>query len=778
MTKKLFGFLFACIMMFSGASFAQQSPADAGAYDTLDLVFSVIPDFTTNQLKFRTDLYVFNDANTYTAATAGFSWDNPNLQMDSAKASPLTQSGFDGGVFFYENASIAQTNANRRFLFGAFKLTGTGVTPNPTRRLWASYYFTLTSWNANDSICLDSLAFNVGSIYAFADAGGNEIAPYFTGKQCAFDSTYTPPSAIVLTPDSLHFSGIAGGVNPPGQSFQVTSDNADFPFTLTETSSWIVATPVLGTTPKTINVSANITALPAGNYKDSILVSAPIATNTPQYAVITLELVPPAPIIFASPSSFIFNGIANGSNPASKILTIKNTGGSVLNWTVSSTQSWLDLSPPNGTDSAAVTVAVDITGLPAGTYYDTIVISDPSATNNPVKRPVTLNLGSDLPSIVAPDTVYIVIPNDSTSIAPRTFTITNGGIGSLSFSVSETSPRILSLTPDTGSAPATISASIKVTAGTTGNDYYDVVWITSPEAINSPKPVVFYFHYVPFAAHLSTTVDTVSLTVYECSQGQGNGLPSSVFSVLNTGLDFPQLFNLSYESDLFTTDITAGELPSFVEVTAKDPGLPLGVYYDTLWVVAPLALGSPKAVIVKYNKSAGTIQPQAMFNTVNLTLPTQENEGPIYGAAMQIQNKYGGCMPWEIVETIPWLTVTDATGDVPGSSTVIVDATGFPFGQYQDSFVVVAPGAVFDTTTIKIKMVVWKFFGDVNYDKRINILDLVYYVVYVFQNGPQPLPERRVGDVNCDRFINIQDLIYMVSYVFAGGPIPCGNPFK
>jgi hypothetical protein len=59
-----------------------------------------------------------------------------------------------------------------------------------------------------------------------------------------------------------------------------------------------------------------------------------------------------------------------------------------------------------------------------------------------------------------------------------------------------------------------------------------------------------------------------------------------------------------------------------------------------------------------------------------------------------------------------------------------------------------------------------------------DIIDLIYLVNYMFQEGPEP-PNMWVTDVNCDftQIPNISDLIYMVTYMFQGGPW-CGcEPF-
>jgi hypothetical protein len=99
-----------------------------------------------------------------------------------------------------------------------------------------------------------------------------------------------------------------------------------------------------------------------------------------------------SPTIGASPASFSFTATAGGANPAGQSLSITNTGGGTLNWTASSNQTWLSVSPTSGTAPSSATVSVDITGLAAGTYNGAITISATGATNTPVTLPVTLTV--------------------------------------------------------------------------------------------------------------------------------------------------------------------------------------------------------------------------------------------------------------------------------------------------------------------------------------------------------------------------------------------------
>jgi hypothetical protein len=105
------------------------------------------------------------------------------------------------------------------------------------------------------------------------------------------------------------------------------------------------------------------------------------------------------PTIGVSPSSLSFTATVGGSSPADKTVSITNTGSGTLNWTASSNQTWLTISPASGTAPSTLTASVNISGLAAGTYNGTITISATGASKSPVTVPVTLTVnaaGTDL----------------------------------------------------------------------------------------------------------------------------------------------------------------------------------------------------------------------------------------------------------------------------------------------------------------------------------------------------------------------------------------------
>ena len=170
-----------------------------GAPDTVDLVVTVAPHAAGGQLQLQMDLYVFSDSNDVFGATVGFSWDNPNLQMDSAHPTALANN-FELGPFLFEDDDINLTNSNQRFLFGGSKLMGSGVPPDDIRRLWATYYFTLSSWDVNDSIVIDTLWFSSSTVYKFVGGQGvGDYFPVFVGGSVIHDPDYTEPVNLIIT---------------------------------------------------------------------------------------------------------------------------------------------------------------------------------------------------------------------------------------------------------------------------------------------------------------------------------------------------------------------------------------------------------------------------------------------------------------------------------------------------------------------------------------------------------------------------------------------------
>ena len=244
------------LALFAVPAFAQ----DAGTPDTIDLVVSLNPDANANQLNVAVQLWVYNDAELF-AATMGFSWDNSNLQLDSAVATDLgDQWGL--GPFFFENTDIALTNANQRFLFGGVAIFSL-IPGAAARRHWATYYFTLSNWTTSDEINIDTLEFNDASAFQFINSNQIPYIPNWTGALKITDPNAPVPTIdLIVSPDTVSGTAVEGGANPSPDTVDVTEAGGDnIGFTVSELISWASVSPLSGTTPDELVVTYNISGL-------------------------------------------------------------------------------------------------------------------------------------------------------------------------------------------------------------------------------------------------------------------------------------------------------------------------------------------------------------------------------------------------------------------------------------------------------------------------------------------------------------------------------------
>lgn len=68
--------------------------------------------------------------------------------------------------------------------------------------------------------------------------------------------------------------------------------------------------------------------------------------------------------------------------------------------------------------------------------------------------------------------------------------------------------------------------------------------------------------------------------------------------------------------------------------------------------------------------------------------------------------------------------------------------------------------------------------GNIDYDPSdvIDIADLVFFVSYSFDSGPEPECFEE-ADIDSSGELNIADIVYLVEYMFSGGPHPPGCPY-
>ena len=146
--------------------------------------------------------------------------------------------------------------------------------------------------------------------------------------------------------------------------------------------------------------STSLTALPAtwtsGGFRsnDGPISAYAEGASQPQLALSTQTLT------FSS---------AVGTSPPTQQLAISNGGGGLLNWTATSSDSWLTAAPASGVGTATVNITASANSLLPGSYTGRITVSAAGATGSPTTVNVTLTVPT--PGDSTPPTITITAPS-------------------------------------------------------------------------------------------------------------------------------------------------------------------------------------------------------------------------------------------------------------------------------------------------------------------------------------------------------------------------------
>jgi len=228
----------------------------------------------------------------------------------------------------------------------------------------------------------------------------NVSAPGAANSPATINVKFKLNSGTISAPTTtLTFTQAAGGAAPAAQTIAVTGSPAPLNFTVTKTmtngTNWLNPTTATGTTPGTVQVQVDGSALAIGQYTGKVTISAIGATGSPIDVPVVLNVVAPA-TLSSSPASLTFSSISGQTAaPAQSILiSAANATGSVP-FTVQaqadgSVGQWLVVNPTSGTAPASLQVSVS-SATPVGTYNGRIVVNSSNALT-PLTIPVTLTV--------------------------------------------------------------------------------------------------------------------------------------------------------------------------------------------------------------------------------------------------------------------------------------------------------------------------------------------------------------------------------------------------
>ena len=154
-----------------------------------------------------------------------------------------------------------------------------------------------------------------------------------------------PPAGltrVIVKPDTVIFTANASGslpsrmvriqrVGPPGAALTYTAA-----VSTTSGGSWLSATPLNGTIPNSLTLTATPGNLGPGTYNGKVTVTPSGTGATPQTVNVTLRILTGpggAPAAFVRPASLAFRMVQGGTNPEPRTLTVSSpTGGASFTW--------------------------------------------------------------------------------------------------------------------------------------------------------------------------------------------------------------------------------------------------------------------------------------------------------------------------------------------------------------------------------------------------------------------------------------------------------------
>lgn len=187
------------------------------------------------------------------------------------------------------------------------------------------------------------------------------------------------------------------GDNADARSFYLfNSQSGSFSYTISDDASWLSVSPASGSVTSEadeITLTFTTSGESAGFQTATITVTAAGTSNTPFTMSVNLN-VNAAPTIDVPAS---ISAMAISGNTVTTELSIKNSGGGLMDYSLSKNETWLSLSETTGmvqAETDLVDITLDASSLAVGTYTDNISITATGATNTPQTVPLTFNVNS------------------------------------------------------------------------------------------------------------------------------------------------------------------------------------------------------------------------------------------------------------------------------------------------------------------------------------------------------------------------------------------------
>jgi uncharacterized protein (TIGR03437 family) len=414
-------------------------------------------------------------------------------------------------------------------------------------------------------------------------------------------------SVIYAAPATLLFS-YQTTQNMPGLQLVQLESAAPVSFTVSAaqmnasncpTSNWISLETNQSVTPATLSVGIVTTGMTSGFCTGTITVTYNngSSANTTVNIPVTVDIAS-TPLLTITPDNGF--GVVTATVGSSAVqqsrISVGSTDGSSQGYTAfastpNSPVSWLSLGNSQGTTQEYITIFVVPTGLPVGVYTGSVTINPTSGATLPsgaVTIPVVLTISANTTVSVSPTSLTFTQTQGGTAPAAQTLTLTASG-GSTGFTASVTpvtGGTWLQVSPTSGTASASITATVLSSASTLSvGSYTSNITITF---VNSATPSITIPVTLSIVAAQTVTVAPTSLSF---SYQVGSAAPATqTLNLTSTGGAVPVTISASSTPAWLSVSPASGSTgttlasPLVVTVTVSPTSLTAATYNGTITI--------------------------------------------------------------------------------------------------------------------------------------------------------------------------------------------------
>ena len=333
--------------------------------------------------------------------------------LSVAGAGGLSSSGTAGGPFSPSALSYTLTNPGGTAIAWTAAKTQTWVTLSSsggTLAAGGTATVTVTINSGANSLAAGSHSDTV-TLTNTTNGAGN------TTRAVSLTVNATAGSLSVAGAGGLSSSGTAGGpFSPSALSYTLTNPGGTaIAWTAAKTQTWVTLSSsggtlaAGGTATVTVTINSGANGLAAGSHSDTVTLTNTTngAGNTTRAVSLTVNATAGS-LSVAGAGGLSSSGTAGGPfSPSALSYTLTNPGGTAIAWTAAKTQTWVTLSSSGGTLAAGGTATVTVTinsganSLAAGSYSDTVTLTNTTngAGNTTRAVSLTVNATASLSSI-------------------------------------------------------------------------------------------------------------------------------------------------------------------------------------------------------------------------------------------------------------------------------------------------------------------------------------------------------------------------------------------